>query len=130
MENYTVLCVDDESCILSLLTRMFRKEPYELLLANSGEEAIEVIKEREVALIISDYKMPGMSGLDFLREARKISPRSMSILMSAFVDHELLRSAAKELGVFRCFHKPWENSILLSTVKEALEEYNKNQQGG
>ena len=129
MENYTVLCVDDESCILSLLTRMFRKEPYELFLAKSGEEAIEILKEREIALIISDYKMPGMSGLDFLREARKISPQSKSILMSAFVDHEFLKGAAQKLGVFRCFHKPWENSTFLSAIKEALEEYKNTEQG-
>ena len=85
MDNYTVLCVDDEICILSLLKRLLRKEPYEVLLINNGEEALEILKNREIALIISDYKMPGISGLDLVRQARKISPRTKSILISGFV---------------------------------------------
>ena len=123
MDNYTVLCVDDESCILSLIRRLLRNEPYEIVLANNGEEAIDIIKNREIALIISDYKMPGMSGLQLLRETREISPQTMSILISAFVSHEVIQATADELGIFRCFHKPWDNKKFLSAVKDALKEY-------
>lgn len=123
MNNSTVLCVDDESCILSLIRRILRNEPYEIVLANSGEEAINILKSREVALVISDYKMPGMSGLQLLRETKTISPQTRSILISAFLHNEAVQSTIDELEVFKCFQKPWDNKEFLDTIKKAVQEY-------
>jgi len=123
METITILCVDDESCILSLIKRLLRKEPYEVILMEKGEEAIDCMKKNEIALVISDYKMPGMSGLEFLREARRISPNTQRIFITAFADLDVVQTAVNELEVFRYFLKPWDNNEFLLAIREAVEKY-------
>ena len=76
MENkQTVLFVDDEPNILSALRRLVRREAYEALTANGGQEALELLASTQVAVIVSDQRMPGMMGADFLARSRELAPQ-------------------------------------------------------
>ena len=124
MSHYTILCVDDEENILSSLERVFlEEENYEIVTANSGEEGLKVLKERPVDLIISDQRMPGMSGTEFLKEARKLYPDTIRIVLSGFSDFDTITKAINEGEIYRLIQKPWEDGELLLAVKDSLEKY-------
>ena len=124
MSQYAILCVDDEENILSALERVFFEiENYEIITANSGEKGLEILKERPVDLIMSDQRMPGMSGTEFLKKARSLSPDSIRIVLSGFADFDTVTQAINEGEIYRLIQKPWEDSELLSVVKDCLEKH-------
>ncbi|MDT8318224.1 MAG: response regulator [bacterium] len=123
MDRHTILCVDDEKSILSLLRRMLRTIDCEVLLAANAQEALQQFQDHTIALIITDYMMPGMTGMELLRHARHISPDTMRILMSAYTDIQVPQSAVNEGEVFRYFTKPWDNNEFLCAIREALDRY-------
>lgn len=82
----TVLFVDDDDAMLSSLNRAFFDEPYELLVANSGEEALELMRQQEVDVVVSDMKMPGMGGQALLNTIQKLYPQVIRILFSGQPD--------------------------------------------
>ena len=124
MSHYTILCVDDEENILSALERVFLEEDsYEIITATSGEKGLEILKERPVDLIISDQRMPGMSGTEFLKKARKLYPDTIRIVLSGFSDFDTVISSINEGEIYRLIQKPWDESELLLIVKDSLEKY-------
>ena len=124
MRKYAILCVDDEENILSALERVFMEEDdYEVITALNGEKGLEILKERPVDLIISDQRMPGMSGTEFLKEARKHCPDTIRIVLSGFSDFDTVTGAINEGEIYRLIQKPWEDEQLLSSVKDSLEKY-------
>jgi len=124
MNRYTILCVDDEENILSSLERVFLEEgDYEIITANSGEEGLKILKERPVDLIISDQRMPGMNGTEFLRKARKLYPDTIRIVLSGFADFDTITKAINEGEIYRLIQKPWEDDDLLLAVKDSLDKY-------
>lgn len=126
MENkgYSILLVDDEQNILSSLKRLFRKEPYKVTLANSAEEGIKKLKEKEkFQLIISDYRMPGKTGVEFLKEAKDICPNSIRIILSGYADIGAILSAINEGEVYKFLTKPWDDDDLKITIRRALEQF-------
>src|SRR6476659_5245461 len=116
----TLLVVDDDKIILDLLCRTF-KTTYEVYSASSGESALTVLKELPVDLLITDQKMPGMTGLELIAEARKLYPDLQAILLTAYTEPEDLIAAINEGRVYRYVTKPWSTSDLVITVKNALE---------
>ena len=80
--SHTVLLVDDEPNVLDGLTRVLRKEPYEILTANSAEEAATLLEDRSVDLIVSDEEMPGMSGTEFLARVAEQYPDTVRIVLT------------------------------------------------
>ncbi|HEY1584695.1 MAG TPA: response regulator, partial [Polyangia bacterium] len=116
----TLLVVDDDKIILDLLCRTF-KPMYEVHSAGSGEEALKVLAEHPVDLLITDQKMPGMTGLDLIAEARRSLPEIQAILLTAYTEPEDLIAAINEGRVYRYVTKPWNTSDLVITVKNALE---------
>jgi PAS domain S-box-containing protein len=116
----SLLVVDDDKIILDLLCRTF-KPMYEVHSASSGEAALEVLGEHPVDLLITDQKMPGMTGLDLIAEARKRLPELQAILLTAYTEPEDLIAAINEGRVYRYVTKPWNTADLVITVKNALE---------
>ncbi len=121
--TFTLLCVDDEANILSALRRLFRPAGYRLLTAGSGAEGLEVL-EREgggVDLVISDMRMPAMSGAQFLAEVRQRWPAIVRVLLTGYSDVDSTIAAINEGQIYRYIAKPWNDGDVLLTVRDALE---------
>jgi len=120
--NYKILVVDDEPINIRLLERMFNRQ-YQVLCAFSGQEALERLKQHDVALIISDQKMPGMNGIEFLKLAAVMRPRVIRIVISGYSDVNVLTEAINSGVIYRFIAKPWNNDDLHQTVGLALEHF-------
>ncbi|HKT64164.1 HD domain-containing phosphohydrolase [Burkholderia sp. 22313] len=117
-----ILLVDDEPSVLSALKRVLRPARYEILTADSGETALEILASTEVDLIVSDMRMPNMSGAAFLSRARSLYPDTMRILLTGYSDIASIVEAVNEGGVYRYLNKPWDDHDLLMTLEQALEQ--------
>lgn len=113
-----VLCVDDEPNILRSLRWLLQKE-FDVDVANSGHEGLAMVKQAHFDVIISDQRMPGMMGSEFLREVRKLSPSSMRLLLTGYSDLPAILRSVNEGEVFRFINKPWKFQELLQVVNEA-----------
>ncbi len=125
MENnrHTILLVDDDTNILASLKRLFRRENYNILTALSGMEGLEILKANTVALIISDNKMLKMNGVEFLSQAKEITPASIRFMLTGYSDIEAISAAINSGEVYRYVTKPWNDDGLKFAVKEALDRY-------
>jgi len=124
MKPNTILIVDDEENILKTLERLLEDEGYRIFFADSSLKGLEIIKHEDIHLVISDQKMPGMDGIKFLYEVKKISPDTIRIMLTGFADVNIAIQAINEGGVYRFITKPWNNVELLSAVKQGIEYYN------
>jgi len=115
----SLLLVDDEERILSALRRTLRREGYELLCAESGAEALDVLETRAVEGILTDHKMPGMSGLAFLERALALCPTAIPMLLTGWPG-TISEAALEKLGVFALLTKPWDDAELKQTLRRAL----------
>jgi response regulator RpfG family c-di-GMP phosphodiesterase len=118
-DRSVVLIVDDEVRILAALRRTLRKEGYEILVAESPMQAIEILEERRVDLVLSDEKMPRMSGVDFLQEAKRLCPYAARMMITGWskaISSEQLES----LGVDALIPKPWDDAQLKESIRKAL----------
>lgn len=118
----TILVADDDGDILeSLVDLLAANLPnVRCLVASSGVQAFELLQRERVDLIISDYKMPDMDGLVFLKEARKLAPRVPRILLTAFADLDVAIQAINEAGVEMFFTKPMDPDRVVSVVRDSL----------
>jgi len=115
----TLLIVDDEARILSALRRALRREGYEILTAETPAEAIRILDERPVDAILSDHKMPGMSGDRLLEEAARRRPDIVRMLITGWT-RELPEERLEEVGVRALVTKPWDDAKLKATIRRAL----------
>ncbi len=116
-----VLCVDDEQSILTSLKRALRKQPYQLLIANSGQEALDIMAGRGIDLIISDMRMPNMDGAELLGNVFNRWPNTLRILLTGYSDMESTVAAINKAQIYRYISKPWNNDELVVTINSALE---------
>ncbi|QNM95676.1 response regulator [Chitinimonas koreensis] len=119
----TLLLVDDEANILSALTRLFRRDGYRILSAGSGRDGLEVLRANPVGVIISDQRMPGMTGTEFLSEAKILQPESVRIVLSGYTELNSVTDAINRGSVFRFLTKPWEDELLREQVRDAFGHY-------
>ena len=116
-----VMLVDDEPRILSSLRRVLRREGYEILLATNGREALDELATRSVDVVISDHKMPGVSGVELLERIAHQWPSTARILLSGWSNEIPAKSlAAAKLGAV--LTKPWEDEELKQTIRDALAD--------
>ena len=118
-ERPTLLLVDDEERILSALRRTLRREGYEILTANSVADALEVLDQRPVDLVLSDFKMPGMTGMELLAEARRRQPRVARLLITGW-SQAVSPAELAAAEVTMLISKPWEDADLKKALREAL----------
>ncbi len=122
-EAIRVLFVDDEENVLKSLKRLFLDEDIEILTASSGKEGLDLLKGNEVSVIVSDQRMPEMTGVEFLEKTTRISPNSVRILLTGYADINAVVSAINKGGVYRYIAKPWNDSDLMIAVLNAAERY-------
>ena len=118
-----ILVVDDERSLAFFLGENMRAmgSEYQVQTAHCGEDALGKITSEHFDLIVTDLRMPGMSGLELIRRLRQISPSIRAILITAYGD-EKVEAEARCLGVFRYIRKPFRVEELLQTAREALVE--------
>ena len=118
-----ILFVDDEENVLRSLKRLFMSEDYTVLTALSGPDGLAVLKEVEVPVIISDQRMPVMTGAEFLEKSRELSPDSVRIILTGYADVEAAIGAINRGGAYRYVSKPWNDNELLLVIKDAFDKY-------
>lgn len=117
----TLLFVDDEPSILSALRRLFRPHGYRILIAESGAAGLAILEQEAVDLIISDMRMPEMDGATFLKQARSRWPGTVRILLTGYADVTSTVAAINEGEIYRYIAKPWDDTEIVNTVRDALE---------
>ncbi len=120
--RHTILIVDDEIDVLESLRHLFHRT-YKVLTAAGGDAAVEVLKTQDVHLILSDQRMPGMSGDVFLSHARKIKPDAIRMLFTGYADIQAVINAVNEGHIFRYILKPWDALELEGVIRQATEQY-------
>lgn len=120
----TLLLVDDEPSMQSALRRVLWREGYKLLFASNAPEALDLLARHPVAVVISDFRMPGMDGIQFLDRVRVLYPNTVRLVLSGYSDIKVVTDAINRGAVFRFLHKPWDNRELLESVRAAFARFN------
>lgn len=122
MKNSKIIAVDDEKMVTSAFKALFKVEGYtDVHLFNTPKDAIEYLKDNKPDLIISDFIMPEMNGLEFLTEAKKLYPEVSMILLTGYADKENAIRAINEIGLYKYIEKPWDNDDLMMNIKNGIE---------
>ena len=120
--SYKIMIVDDEPANLRLLERLFRRD-YQVVAASSGEEALRLLEQHDVALLITDQRMPGMTGIELLKRTAPLRPHMVRLILTGYTDATALVEAINCGQVYKYVTKPWDNDELRLTVGRALEHY-------
>lgn len=116
----TLLLVDDEPSIVSSLKRLFRRDGYRIVTASGGAEGLQRMTEYEVDVVLSDQRMPGMTGVEFLRRAKDLYPDTVRLVLSGYTELQSITDAVNEGAIYRFLTKPWDDERLLEHVREAF----------
>ncbi|OIR16205.1 phytochrome-like protein cph2 [mine drainage metagenome] len=115
-----LLLVDDEEDVIASLERLLRYDGYNILHANSGRQGLEMLARHEVGVVISDQRMPEMSGVEFLSQVKELYPETIRIVLSGSADFDSVKEAINRGAIYKFFSKPWDNEILRVDVMEAF----------
>ena len=117
-----ILYVDDDKLLTSTFSTLMKVEGFkDVVVYNDPIKAIEYLKTNSPDLIISDFLMPEMNGLEFLREAKKLYPETSMILLTAYADKENAIKTINEIGVYKYIEKPWDNDDLIMNIRNGIE---------
>jgi response regulator RpfG family c-di-GMP phosphodiesterase len=119
----TILLVDDEENIIRSLVRLLRRDGYNIITANGGKEGLEVLKEKKVGVILSDQRMPEMSGVEFLSQVKELYPETVRMALSGYTDLNSVTDAINHGAIYKFLTKPWEDDLLRSNVDDAFKHY-------
>ena len=119
---HTILIVDDEPANLRMLERLLRPR-FTVIKATSGQEALDVLRSKSISMIITDQRMPGMSGTELLRESLAIDPNLVRIMITADFGSRTFIEAIKNGGAIRVIHKPWEPDNLMQIIVASLQKH-------
>ncbi|QXE11498.1 MULTISPECIES: HD domain-containing phosphohydrolase [Pseudomonas] len=124
----TVLLVDDEEAILNSLRRLLRGQPYDVLLATSGAQALEMLEQQPVDLVMSDARMPNMDGASLLAHVRQRYPATVRIMLTGYADPSAIIKAINDGQIHRYISKPWNDEELLLILRQALDHQHSEQE--
>lgn len=116
----TLLLVDDEENMISSLTRLLRREGYRILTAGGGAEGLEILANNRVDVIVSDQRMPQMTGVEFLRQVKIKYPETVRIVLSGYTELQSITDAINEGAIYKFLTKPWDDDQLRSNIQEAF----------
>jgi DNA-binding NtrC family response regulator len=120
IKNMKILLVDDDEWIRDSLSLFFEAEGCNLLAFETAEEAIEAVKQQVYDIVISDYKLPGMDGLEFLRRVKEKRPNAFEVLITAYANCEILKEA-KDIGVKDIISKPFTSEDFEMSLARIIE---------
>ncbi|MCP4259428.1 MAG: response regulator [Planctomycetes bacterium] len=126
MKKRNVLFIDDDVIVLQSLERGLLDESYDKFFAKNYEEALEILRQEEVNVIVTDMCMPEMTGLELLRTVRKDHPNIIGIVLSGYDKDDDLKAAVEQGEIFRLIMKPWKlgGTSFESIIRQAVEQYN------
>lgn len=119
----TLLLVDDEENILAALYRVLRRDGYRILKAGGGRQGLALLEEHEVGVIISDQRMPEMTGVEFLSRVKELYPGTVRIVLSGYTDLKTVTDAINQGAIYKFLTKPWDDDLLRANVEEAFRHY-------
>jgi len=119
----TLLLLDDEENILRALTRLLRRDGYRILTATSATEAFELLARNEVQVIVSDQRMPNISGTEFLSQVKQMYPRTMRLVLSGYTDLASVTDAINRGAIYKFLTKPWDDEQLRTHIQEAFRRF-------
>ncbi len=122
MEQFNILYVDDEEINLNVFEATF-DDRFNIFTATSGDEGLEILKEQAVEVIIVDQRMPGMSGVDFLKRVIPDHPEPIRLILTGYSDIDVIIEAVNDCGIFRYLTKPWQESEMIQVLEQGLEVY-------
>jgi DNA-binding NtrC family response regulator len=122
-----VLLVDDEPEILHSLKGLLRRE-FDLHTAESGQQALEILREHPIQVIMTDQRMPEMTGAQLLSQVREVSPETVRIIFTGYADIKAVVDAVNEGQLYRYITKPWDPDELIATLTEAAIEFQRRRQ--
>jgi two-component system response regulator (stage 0 sporulation protein F) len=120
MKDKKLLIVDDQNGIRLLLAEVFSSEGYQTYQASNGERALEIVREEPPDLVLLDMKIPGMDGLEILKNLKKINPDIKVIMMTAYGELDMIKEAS-QLGAIMHFTKPFDIDELRLAVNNQLQ---------
>ena len=120
MASYGILAVDCEVCNLNALERTFRRG-YHFFSATNSEDALAILEQNDIALIISDHRTPGMDGVEFLKRASQKHPDTIRMILTAYIEERLLLNAMDMGYIYKCIAKPWKPEEVKAIVETALK---------
>ncbi|HEY2396995.1 MAG TPA: EAL domain-containing protein [Rudaea sp.] len=122
-DQRTLLIVDDEKGIRGALVRVLRRDGYRILIAASAHEALDLLALNHVQVIISDQRMPAVSGTEFLGVVRQLYPDTVRIILSGYTDLKAVTDSVNRGAVFKFLTKPWDDNLLREQVRDAFRRY-------
>jgi two-component system NtrC family sensor kinase len=118
-----LLLVDDEEFVLKSLRRVLKRGPWTIETAANGEQGLEVLETFQPEVVVSDFRMPGMSGVEFLSEVKRRAPKAQRIMLTGQADPQAVEEAINQSEIFRFLSKPWNEAQLVLTVHSAFEHH-------
>ena len=128
MTERAVLLVDDEVHILNSLKRLLRTEDYRLLAASGGREGLTILEKNPVQVVITDQRMPGMTGVEFLQVVKELYPDTIRVVLSGYADGGMIVDSVNKGEVYRFITKPWDDDQLKTSIRQCFEQYDILQQ--
>lgn len=120
---HNILFVDDEVNILNAIKRLLRKEDYNIVVSTSGEEALSVLEQRDnMHMIISDYRMSGINGIELLQKAKEMRPHAIRVILSGYADASVVLDAINKGEVYRFLTKPWNDDEFKIDIRQCLNQ--------
>lgn len=116
-----LLLVDDEPNIIASLKRLLRGEQYHIYTASNGQQGLDLLAQHAIDVIVSDQRMPGMLGVDFLRQAKQLYPDTIRIMLSSYTELQSVTDAVNEGAIYKFLTKPWKDDLLRNQIAEAFQ---------
>ena len=123
-----ILCVDDEPGITRSIRRILKTEPVNVLIAASGPEGLEILRKQSVALILTDYRMPEMNGIEFLEQAAPLCPDAFRMILTGYAEAHVLVEAVNRGQIYKILYKPFQEEDIKLTVRSGLEHHARNRE--
>lgn len=117
----TLLIVDDELNVLRSLKRLLANEGYEVFIATSPNEGLELLAKHPIQVVISDYRMPQMNGLEFLTQVKNSNPDAIRLILSGYAESNDIKLGVQNNVIHKFLHKPWTDDLLIQHIKDAFK---------
>lgn len=123
MSMREVLFVDDDNYILKAIKRSLKNIVIDACYCNHAEEALKIMSENEIAMIVADISMPGMDGVTLLKKVSELYPKTIRVALTGTNDFNEVYGILEEVALFKYITKPWENNTLIDLVEEGVHAY-------